>query len=285
MGLSRRLPVPTQNYGELHLSPEGRHIAVEIGPQIWIYNIDRDTLTRLTFEGSTNTSPAWTADGKRIAFLSNKEGRNKMFWQLADGSGSSERLDAEGLPGRLPKAWSPDGQFLAFQENNPDTQRNIWILRLSDHKAQVFLRTPFTEGAPQFSPDGRWLSYASNESGRPEVYIQPYPGPGGKWQVSTDGGTEPVWARNGDLFYRSGSKMMVVDVTTQPTFSVGKPRMLFEGQYLAASFPQTGPAYDVSPDGQQFLMVKQLEQQVGEPINVVLNWVEDMKRRAPAGKQ
>ena len=109
------------------------------------------------------------------------------------------------------------------------------MLRMSDRKAQPFLRTPFNEAAPRFSPDGRWLAYISDESGRYEIYVQPYPGPGGKWQISTEGGTEPVWNPNGrELFYRNGDKMMAVDIATQPGFSAGKPRMLFEGQYEIA---------------------------------------------------
>jgi serine/threonine-protein kinase len=210
-----------------------------------------------------------------------------LFWQTADGSGAAERLTAETdnlVTNPIPKSWSPDGQLLAFQRIDPTTQRDIWIFSLSDRKVRLFRQTPFTEGSPQFSRDGRWLSYVSNESGRPEIYVQPYPGPGGKWQVSTDGGNEPVWGRTGEIFYRSGNKMMAVEVTTQPTFSAGKPRVLFEKQYLASPFPQTGPAYDVTADGQRFLMVRQLEQP-GTPISVVLNWIEDLKRRAPAGKQ
>ena len=120
-------------------------------------------------------------------------------------------------------SWSPDGQLLAFVEVNPTTGQDIWVLRLGDRKAQPFLRTPFNEAAPRFSPDGRWLAYISDESGRYEIYVQPYPGPGGKWQISTEGGTEPVWNRNGrELFYRSGDKMMAVDIATQPEFRCGQ---------------------------------------------------------------
>jgi hypothetical protein len=157
------------------------------------------------------------------------------------------------------------------------------VLPLGDRKAQPFLRTPFTEGAANFSPDGRWLAYISDESGRPETYVQPYPGPGGKWQISTTGGTEPVWSRNGrELFYRSGNKMMAVETTMQSGFSAGKPRVLFEGQYLTSVFPQPGVAYDVSADGQRFLMVKETERaQSTAQINVVLNWLEELKRRVP----
>ena len=158
-------------------------------------------------------------------------------------------------------------------------------MHLSDRKTQPFLRTPFVEGAPEFSPDGRWLAYVSDESGRFEIYVQPYPGPGGKWQISTDGGAEPVWNRNGrELFFRSGTKMMAVDITTQPAFAAGTPKMLFDRQFVSTPVPQTFRYFDVSSDGQRFLMVKQGEQAPTQ-ISVVLNWIEDLKRRAPAGKQ
>jgi eukaryotic-like serine/threonine-protein kinase len=239
-------------------------------------------MTRFTFEG-VNGSPTWTPDGKRIAFGSTKEGQQNLFWQLADGSGGLERLNiAEHR--EAPISWSPNGQLLAFVDIDPTTSRDIWVLRMSDRKAQPFLRTTFNESGPRFSPDGRWLAYVSDESGRYEVYVQPYPGPGGKWQISTDGGTEPIWNRNGrELFYRSGDKMMAVDIATQPSFIAGKPRMLFEGPYLPA--PGTVPNYDVSPDGQRFLMLKPVEQAGAAPtqINVVLNWSEELKRLVPAG--
>jgi len=283
-GMEQPLAASTRAYGYPRISPDGRRIAVELENQIWLYDLTRDTLTRLTFEGNVNQNPAWAPDGKRIAFYSDKDGAPpKIFWQLADGSGGLERL-ASGDSFQVPKSWSADGQLLAFFEISPTTQRDIWVLRLADRKAQLFLRTPFTETSPTFSPDGRWLAYASDESGRPEVYVQPYPGPGGKWQISTDGGTEPLWNRNGrELFYRSGSKMMAVETTTQPSFAAGKPRVLFEGQYLASVFPSSGGAYDVSADGQRFLMVKETEaaSRSTAQIHVVLNWVEELKRRVP----
>jgi Tol biopolymer transport system component len=232
-------------------------------------------------------------------FESNKEGSMNLFWQRADGSGGRERLTtSENL--NIPGSWSPDGHLLAFAEVNPATGYDIWILRMGEPsassgqvpstgsgqapKAQPFLQTPFNEGVPVFSPDGRWLVYVSDESGRFEIYVQPYPGPGGKWQISTEGGTEPVWNRNGrELFYRSGDKMMAVDISTQPSFAAGKPKVLFTGQYLPT--PGTLSNYDVSPDGQRFLMIKPGESTEAPPtqINVVLNWFEELKRRVPTG--
>jgi Tol biopolymer transport system component len=164
---------------------------------------------------------------------------------------------------------------------------DVAVLRVGDAEARPVLHTPANELSPMFSPDGRWLAYASDESGRSEIYVQSYPGPGGKWPVSTEGGSEPVWNRNGrELFYRSGTRLIAVDVTTtQGTFSAGKPTMLFEGQYQPSPNPQTNN-YDVSPDGQRFLMLKPSAAQEVAPmqINVVLNWFDDLKRRVPARK-
>jgi len=281
-GTEQPLAAPERAYDYPRLSPDGGRIAVEIGPQIWIYDLARDALTRLTFEeGSVSENPIWSPDGKRILFDSSTTPRG-IFSQMADGGGGLERLTTSEYQ-QTTRSWSSDGQWLAFNQLHPTTQRDVWVLRLSDRKAQPFLTTRYNEGAPEFSPDGRWLTYVSDESGGPEIYVQPYPGPGGKWQISTDGGTEPVWNHNGrELFYRRGTRMMVVDVTTQPTFSPGKPRLLFDRQYLSTTFPATFPRYAVSPDGQRFLMVKQGEQALTQ-INVVQNWISELKGRERPG--
>ncbi|MGB2888252.1 MAG: protein kinase [Candidatus Acidiferrales bacterium] len=286
-GVEQPLAAPAHTYLGPRLSPDGRRVAVGLAEQdnqIWIYDLSRQTLTRWTFEGNVNNRPVWTPDGKRIAFDSNKEGPQNLFWQPADGSGGLERLTTSEYV-HVPMSWSPDGQLLAFFEINPTTGFDIWVLRMGDRKAQPFLRTPFNESAPRFSPDGRWLAYVSNESSHNEIYVRPYPGPGGKWQISTEGGTEPAWNPNGrELFYRSSDKMMAVDIATQPSFAAGTPRMLFEGRYEPTPFPIDN--YDVSHDGQRFLMLKPSEQAQAAPtqINVVLNWFEELKRRVPTGK-
>ena len=282
-GAEQPLPAPPHSYRSPRVSPDGKRVALvldELGGHTWIYDLARDTLTRLTFEAGGGNTLAWTRDGKRLAF--NSGGPAILFWQPADGSGKAERL-ATSENQQNPVSWSPDGQALAYIELDLATNQDIWVMRLSDRKAQPFLRTSFYESSPQFSADGRWLAYVSNESGRFEIYVQPYPGPGGKYQISTEGGTEPVWNPNGrELFYRSGDKMMAVDITTQPSFSPGKPYMLFEGPYLSLS--ATLPSYDVSPDGQRFLMLKANDQtQATTQINIVQNWFEELKRRVPAG--
>ena len=287
-GTEQPVAAPAHAYVNPRLSPDGRRVGVAIQEhetQTWQYDFSRETLTRLTFEGNVNNAPVWTPDGKRIAFISNKEGSRNLFWQRADGGGGMERLTTS-VYTHVPGSWSPNGQLLAFVEVNPTTGYDIWVLRMSGRKAQPFLRTPFNESVPEFSPYGLWLANVSDESGRYEIYVQPYPGPGGKYQISTEGGTEPVWNRNGrELFYRSGDKMMAVDISTQHSFAAGKPRMLFEGHYVPT--PVSFPNYDVSPDGQRFLMLKPSESEGAAPtqINVVLNWFEELKQKVPTAKK
>ncbi|HXJ17249.1 MAG TPA: hypothetical protein VNM68_08640, partial [Candidatus Polarisedimenticolia bacterium] len=283
-GAEQPLAAPARDYYQPRLSPDGRRVAVDIGDQIWLYDVARDTLTRFTFEGALNQYPTWTPDGRRIAFMSNREGSFNLFWQLADGGGGLERL-LTAKTNNVPFSWSSNGQLLSFVDTSSSAAPGIWVLRMSDRKAQPFLQTPAFEDAPQFSPDGRWLAYASNESGRREVYVRPYPGPGGKWQISTEGGNEPLWNRNGrELFYRTGDKMMAVEISTEPSFTAGKPRQLFEGHYQLTGLGRAN--YDVSPDGQRFLMLKPVEQEQAPPtqIDVVLNWTEELKRLVPPGK-
>jgi Tol biopolymer transport system component/predicted Ser/Thr protein kinase len=281
-GGDQPLPAPAHNYVMPRISPDGRRVATALeegDSQVWIYDLGRDALTRLTFQQGDNVDPVWMPDGKRIVF---KGAANRLFWQPSDGSGAAEALTSGPLSTNdIPSSWSPDGQAMAIVETI-GTQ-GVWILPLQDRKPQLFDRGQTNETAPRFSPDGHWIAYTSGESGRVEIYVRPYPGPGGKYQISTEGGTEPVWNPKGrELFYRAGNKMMAVEVATQPAFSAGKPKVLFEGAYVAT--PRSLPNYDVSPDGQRFLMLEGSEQgQAPTQINVVLNWFEELKRRVPSG--
>ena len=284
-GAVEPLPAPPRVYDDPHLSPDGQRLAVQVGEEgnsdIWIYHIPRGTLTRLTFEGGN--MPRWMPDGKRVTFTPQRAGGSwNLFWKPADGSGPAEQL-MESEHGRWPSSWSPDGQVLAFTEFHPTTGWDVWVLPLQgERKPRPFLRTQFQEGGAVFSPDGHWLAYTSDESGQNEVYVQPFPGPGAKWQISNEGGNEPLWAKNGrELFYRNGNKMMAVEITTQPTFRAGTPALLFEGQYYYEPGPVSAN-YDITPDGQRFLMVKEGErEEAATQINVVLNWFEELKRLVP----
>jgi Tol biopolymer transport system component len=277
-GTEQVLTAPARAYRNPRLSPDGQRIAVEIDErdrQVWLFDLTRETLSRFTRQG-TSLTPAWTPDGQRISFSSG----GGLFWQMADGSGEPERLCCEGGRGTGVSSWSPDGQMIAGGGAGATGNLHVW--RRGDAAPQTLLDTPFGEGAAMFSPDGRWLAYASNESGRSEIYLQAYPGPGGKVQISTEGGTEPMWNRNRqELFYRAANRMMAVDIITQPRFSAGKPKMLFEGQYEPTLISNAN--YDVSPDGQRFLMLKpgEVEQAAPTQINVVLNWFDELKRLVP----
>jgi dipeptidyl aminopeptidase/acylaminoacyl peptidase len=178
-GIERAVSPEQQAYDTPRLSPDGKRIAMSIDGQIWLYDLSRDALTRFTFEGTMNNRPAWTPDGKRLAFYSNKSGPLNIFWEPADGSGAMERLTTSDYT-HVPKSFSPDEKLLAYHEVNPTTGVDIWVLNLASHKAEPFLRTPSNEADARFSPDGRWMVYHSDESGRYEVYVQPYPGPAGR---------------------------------------------------------------------------------------------------------
>lgn len=274
------LAAPTHAYSFPSLSPDGKRIAVtiaETASEIWLYDMARGALSRATF-GGTNAASMWSPDGARLAFQSGQAGPQNIFWQPADGSGAAERLTTGGFVDAA-SSWSPDGQTIAFIQVDPVTGWDIWTLTLRDRKVGPLVKTRYNETAPRISPDGRWLAFASDESGRSEVYVQPFPGPGGKWQVSTEGGREPVWNPTGrELFFRVGRRLMAAQVTLKPGFSTGKPEALFEGPWLPT--PVTFPNYDVSRDGQRFLMLKPAEQDGGvRQIVVVQNWLEELKRR------
>ncbi|MGI8785568.1 MAG: protein kinase domain-containing protein [Acidobacteriota bacterium] len=262
------------------LSPDGRRLARNNteGPHrdVWIYEIDRGISNRLTF-GGDNIVPLWTPDGKRVTFSSGLPTKN-LFWKSADGSGSEERLTTS-VNTQYAGSWSPDGKTLVYTENDPSTGSDIWILPIEgERKPRPFLRTQFSEGNAALSPDGRWLAYQSNEAGRFDIYVQPFPGGGRKVQVSSDGGTAPLWPRGGgEIFYRSDDKMMAVAVTLQPDFRAEKPRVLFEARLDGA--------LDVSADGRRFVALKPIEQESAPTqLNLVMNWFEELKRRVPAGK-
>jgi serine/threonine-protein kinase len=210
-----------------------------------------------------------------------------MWWMPVDRSAAPERL-TEGLR-HSPVAFSPDGRFLAFDEKNAETGDDAKVVDVRDRAVRPIADTRFGEGSAKFSPDGKWVAYSSSESGRPQIYVQAFPGPGPKIQISNDGGTDPIWRRSGgELYYRALTGMMVVTVTTTPDFRASTPRVLWKGQYsrgLGSSCGMPGVAssnYDVTADGQRFLMVRDDDDVTATRIVVVLNWVEDLKRAAEA---
>ena len=265
------------------LSPDGRKLAVTVeGPvfHVWVYDFTGGTRARLTPPGD-HGGAVWTPDGQRLVYWTTQFGRYTMATIAADGSIAPEQLlPTEHSPG--PSSWSPDGTVLAYTETHPDTGGDIWIYSATEGEARPFLRTPQNEWAPVFSPDGRWLAYVSNDTGRYEVYVAPHPGPGVRWQVSRDGGTEPVWNRNGrELFYRHDRALLAVAVETEPEFRIGRSVVLFEGDF---EDNENSAEYDVALDGQRFLMIRDTGKKQPDRIHVVLNWFEELRARVPAGR-
>jgi dipeptidyl aminopeptidase/acylaminoacyl peptidase len=205
-----------------------------------------------------------------------------LHWIPADGSGVTEPLLIRDHS-QWPFSWSPDGKLLAFSEIKPDTRRDIWVLPLEGDRIPLpVLTTESNEHSPMFSPDGRWLAYVSDESGRQEVYIQPYPGPGSKHLISREGGREPVWSPDGrELFYRFGYQVFAVPIETEPELIAGTPQVLFERPLRYGNVEGGFNLYDVAPDGRRFVMPAM--EQESEPVrfHVVLNWFDELERLVP----
>jgi eukaryotic-like serine/threonine-protein kinase len=293
-GRETPLPLPPASYLYPRLSPDGEKIALEIeGPShdLYVYEFARGVMTRMSLDGLSH-APVWSPDGEQIGFRSWKLGGMTLWSMPADRSRPEERLlDEPGMQSVV--SWSPDGRYVSYVDRAAETGMDVLVLPLyGERKPRGVAQSKFVEGSPKFSPDGKWLAYCSNESGRPEVFVQPFPGPGPKIQISTDGGTDPVWrAKGGELYYRAGEKMMAVEVRTEPKFVAARPRMLWEGDYshgMSSSCGAPGVSsfnYDVTPDGDRFLMVKDVHHKVeSKRIVVVLNWTDELQRLS-AGTQ
>ncbi|MGA2263295.1 MAG: protein kinase [Acidobacteriota bacterium] len=268
------------------LSPDGQRITyVTAGRewQVFVYDLNTGTNSRLTAEGRA-TFAIWTPDCKRIVFGLQRSTASGLFSQPYDGSSPMERLTTSEYE-QDPGSWSKDGQTLALVQGTLDTGHKILLREARSGRVWPYLNSQFSERYPEFSPDGRWMAYSSDESKLDEVYVRPFPGPGMKYQVSSQGGVQPLWARNGkQLFYRWQDQVWAVDVRTDGGFSTDKPRLLFERPGYSPGNPIR--CYDLSQDGQRFLMVK-LEQRKPKPVTemiLVQNWFEELKRLAPNRK-
>jgi tRNA A-37 threonylcarbamoyl transferase component Bud32 len=286
-GKAEPLPLPPAAYLYPRLSPDGRYLAVEIeGPNhdFYVYDFARSVLTKMTTDGESH-DPVWTPDGKRLAFRSWLAGGMTMWMMPADRSARPVRLDPAGTR-QSPVSFSPDGRFLTFDQKDPQSRDDAWVLPLEGNgQPQPIARTQFGEGSAKFSPDGHWIAYASNESGRSEVYVQAFPGPGPKVQVSNGGGFDPVWRHSGgELYYRNEKNMMVVSIATAKDVQVSAPKPLWEGSYSDGSGSSCGMPgvsssnYDVTADGDRFLMVRDEDGSLASTrIVVVLNWAEELR--------
>ncbi|MDQ5858632.1 MAG: hypothetical protein M3542_10225, partial [Acidobacteriota bacterium] len=267
------------DYWDPRFSPDGRRVALGIGDpgDIWIHDLSRGLRTRVTFAAPDDYAVIWSPDGGRVAFSSQRSGAGDIYAKAASGTGDDQLLTGSKVF-KVPTSWSPDGRFLLYQAPGDRTRWDVWMLSLSDGKTTPVLQTEFEEVGGAVSPDGRWLAYVSNESGRFEVYVQPFPGPGGKWQVSTAGGNYPVWRGDGkELFYLAlDGKFMAVEIRTGAAVESGIPKALFGVPTKGSS----GRNFDVSADGQRFLVNTpvEVEKEFSPPIVLVQNWTAAMKR-------
>jgi Tol biopolymer transport system component len=266
-------------YREAHLSPDGAKAVVRHGTDLWIHDLQRGTRSRLTPPNTANLNSLWSPDGTRIIFTSNRGGDWDIYSQPADGSRPSQLLLKR--PGdQFPVSVLADGTLL-YRETHPKTGRDLWTLS-PDGKTAPLRVTPFNETDGQFSPSGsgpRWVAYASDESGRSEIYVQSYPGGANRIPVSTGGGILPWWSRDGkELFYVTGEAVVAVPV--RPDGSFGTPRRLFDRSNYLFKY-----SYDASPDGKRFLMIRRDEGSVPRQLNVILNWSGEAERPAPAGNK
>jgi Tol biopolymer transport system component len=265
------------------LSHDGRRLAFAIedsrgNSDIWIYDVARKISTRFTFDPDADLAPVWSPDDGRIVFTAYRRGPGDLFQKLSTGSGADEPLLAS--PHRkIATDFSPDGRLLAYHTNMPKTSWNTFLLALSDRKPSVYLDGPFPELAAVFSPDGRWIAYVSAESGVGEVYVQSFPRGSGKWQISSGGGAMPIWRQDGrELFFlASDGKLMAVGVKSGATFEAERPESLFSASvrnFVGLSRRQ----FDVTADGQRFILNAAVEEQGAAPITLVQNWAAKAPR-------
>jgi serine/threonine-protein kinase len=271
------------DFDNLVLSPDGTRLAVTAtsseGTHIWVKQMDTGPLVRLTFEGTTNNRPAWAPDGRSVTFITNRETNVSMWSVRADASAPAERLLADDVVNE--GFWSRDGNWIVFRKGSTGTRtRDIRAIRpAQDTASQLIVGAVFDEYAPALSPDSRWLAYVSNESGREEVYVRPFPDADrARWQVSVDGGIEPRWANSGrELFYRTPRGEMVVrSVGGSESFEMESPQVLFDASNFAGD--NYHAVYDLTPDDSQFVMIGSNES-IREDVVFVFNWIEEFKEK------
>jgi hypothetical protein len=281
-GVIKPLANVRRSYSEAKLSPDGRRIAVAIQEgnrpsDIWTYDLERGAFTRITFGAGIEGAPQWTRDGRRLIYFTEKP-QFDIYWKAADGTGQEEPLLASSFD-KIPGSITRNGKTLIYIENNPKTVADIWVLPLEgDRKPKLWLQTPFGADTPSLSPDGRWLAYVSNESRRNEIYIQAFPDHSERIQVSVEGGVAPLWAPNGrELYYRIGDKLMAVPVTAGERIKVGKPVVLIDFKGVNEDITIS----DISLDGTWFVGVQRDPQAPAIEVEVVLNWLEELKQKVP----
>jgi serine/threonine-protein kinase len=287
----RSTPAP---WSGVQIAPDGRRLAFSLtdmaNTDVWTYDAARAAPTRLTTDPGVDRNPVWTPDGQRLVYASSHGGAQNLYWQRADGSGDETRLTTS--PNlQYPGSWHRNGRVLAFHETRPQTGSDLLILPVAGDEASgwkpgpptVFLSGPFEEQQPRFSPDGRWLAYQSNESGIFEIYVRPFPGPGGKFPISTGGATNAVWSRaRQELLYRApDGRIMVVPYTAAgDAFQAEKPRVWSETPVQLR--PRTGASFDLHPDGERVAMAPGTAATAGPThVTLIFNVFEELKRLVP----
>ena len=288
-GRETPIPAPPRPYLLPALSPDGTRVAVFANDQerdLWLWDLRRTTLTRLTSTPGVDVVQVWTPDSRRLIFTSERAGVRNLFWQAADGAGAVERL-TESPDTQYPTGVSPDGRRLIFTDESPTTANDVMAIELdATRRVTPLVQSPFNERNGTVSPDGRWLAYEANDSGRFEIYVRPFPEVNsGRWQVSTTGGTRPIWARSGqELVYVSPTgALMGVGVARGPSWAATTPTLVVKEGYFT-NLNWWGRSYDISPDGQRFLMIKEGGADgtaAPASIIVVQHWVEELKRLVP----
>lgn len=271
---------PPGTYGEGQLSPDGQRLALTINEprtlsgDVWIYDLARNTPTRFVFGPAADSNAVWAPDGRRLAYFSCCEGKSTLYIKDVGDAGKGQTPLEPGF--QVPADWSRDGRFILFTQNPSETKRDLWVLPMDgDRKPFPFLQTPFSETRARFSPDGRWVAFASNETGRDEVYVTRFDRPGEeKWRISTDGGRNPCWRRDGkELFFLAADKkLMAVAVKAGDTFESGAPAPIFRNDSIM------NDVFDVTADGQRFIVSSSAAQTQTMPFTVVVNWTADLKR-------
>jgi Tol biopolymer transport system component len=273
--------LPPQDIANTRLSPDGRLAAFNMHGatfEVGIFDFERGSLTPLTNNTTGSQAPVWSPDGRRIAFRGTRNGYRNVWIKSVDGTSDEQQL-TKGDRLQTPMSWSPDGKHLLYYETDPARANDIWILSLADGKAEPLVSAPLSQHDGNWSPDGKWIAYTSEESGGEEVYVLPFPLTGERWRVSTAGGADPLWSRDGrELFYRSNGKVMAVDVRTSPRFSTGTPRALFDDTFAVSPNFMTG--YSVAEDG-RFLFAQPVRPDPPtRAVQVVLNWFSELRQAA-----
>ncbi len=275
---------PPGAYYEPDLSPDGKRVAVWMqdsktgAADIYLIESARGVVSRFTFDYADDNVPTWSPDGTKIVFSSNKEGQEDLYQKLSSGVGQKELLFRSNTT-KWVDDWSPDGRWIVFENEDPKTKMDLYLLPITGRRKPVpFLQTPFNESHAQVSPDGRWIAYVSDESGEAQVYVQSFPTPGSKWQVSTDGGDMPNWRGDSkELFYVSRKrKLMSVELRSGSTLDPGVPVELFEMLVPSVGLTSYRNHYVVNPDGQRFLINQVVESRTPSPITVLLNWTAEL---------